>query len=180
MRWPIYFLFAYLMLGLQLGVSRYVSIGGAAPNLALIAVVFIALNVRGTAASLACFAIGLTQDLLTQQRPGLYALSYGLLAIFIRAVHALVSRNHAITHIVLTLIGGLLTMFILLLHGWIHPAGSAIIEGKNVFRPTRIPAGVELMRVIYTTAVSPFILYALVRIRGVFAFQGGRRSPGRR
>ena len=42
MRWPVYFIFAYLMLGLQVGMSRFVAFHETAANLGLIAVLFIA------------------------------------------------------------------------------------------------------------------------------------------
>jgi rod shape-determining protein MreD len=131
MRWLIYFIFAYICLGLQIGLSPYVRYQGAAPNFTLLAVIFIALNAPRDAAWLGAFGIGLIQDLLSAQPPGLYALAYGLTAVIAYGAAQVAYREHPLTHFSLTLVGGLLTMFILLLHGWIHPPGPSSVEGSK-------------------------------------------------
>src|SRR5947209_11686266 len=120
MRWPMFFILAYIAVGLQVGLSPHVAYHGAAPNLVLLAVVFLAMNASRDAALLACFILGVLQDLLTQQQPGLFALSYGLIALFIVGAQQAVYREHPLTHFSLALAGGLITASILLLHGWIY------------------------------------------------------------
>ena len=44
MRWFVYFIVAYVMLGLQAGVAPFVRLGGAPVNLVLLTALFIALN----------------------------------------------------------------------------------------------------------------------------------------
>ncbi len=50
MRWLPYFILAYVALGVQVGLGHYVSYKGAAPNLVLVAAVFIGLNAPPPAA----------------------------------------------------------------------------------------------------------------------------------
>jgi rod shape-determining protein MreD len=161
MRLLPYFILAYIMLGLQVGIGAFVSIHGAAPNLALLAVIFIALNAPRDAALLGGFGIGFVQDLLTAQQPGLYAFSYGLVAMLVVALQQAVSRNHVLAHFVLALVGGLITTFVLLIHGLFHHGG--------------VSARVEFTRMLYTAILAPFVLFVLGRIRGAFAFQPGRK-----
>jgi rod shape-determining protein MreD len=178
MRWPTCFILAYVMLGLQVGVSPYVLIHGAAPNLGLIAVLFIAMNMKRDAALIASFAVGLAEDLLTSQQPGLYAFSFGLVAMLVVSAHRLINRDHPLTHIVLALLGGLVTALVVLAHSWIHPAGPTVGEGKNLLGPMRISAGVECARLLYTAALAPFVLVVLQRIRKGLRGGMGRRRDG--
>ncbi|HWE04761.1 MAG TPA: rod shape-determining protein MreD [Tepidisphaeraceae bacterium] len=170
MRWPVYFIFAYFMLGLQVGVSRYIAFHGATPNLGLIAALFIALNARRETALLACFAIGFLQDLLSEQQPGLFAIAYGLMAMLVVETHQSVNGNRAVKQFSFALVGGLLTTVVLLVHSGLHPAGEAAADGKIALAPVRISAGVEFTRAVYTAVLAPIILGGLNRIRGLFAF----------
>ncbi len=82
MRWPIYCILAYLIIALQLALSGFLNWGRCTPNLVLPVAVFIAINARRPEALLGAFLLGAVQDLFTQQPPGLYAFSYGLVALF--------------------------------------------------------------------------------------------------
>ena len=86
MRWLTFLILAYLAVALQIGLSPYLAYHGAAPNLVLLAVIFIAVNAPRDSALLGCFALGVMQDLVSHQPPGLFAFSYGLVAMFIVAV----------------------------------------------------------------------------------------------
>ncbi len=169
MRLAAYFIFAYLMLGIQAGIGAFLERHGASFNLALIAVLFISLNAPRNAALLGSFGIGFLQDLLTAGQPGIYAFSYGLVAVLVAALGHVVNREHLAAHFVLALFCGLLTALVVLLHGWIHPAGPGV----------RISVGTEFLRVLYTAILAPILLFALGRIRGVFAFQPGRKRARR-
>src|ERR1700760_4481629 len=118
MRWISYFILAYVTLGLQIGLAPHLRYQGAAPNLVLLAVIFIALNAPPDAALLGAFVLGVLQDLLTQQQPGLFAFSYGLVGMFVVSTQQLVYREHPLTHLSLALIAGIMTACIILLHGW--------------------------------------------------------------
>src|SRR5579864_4194436 len=109
------------MLGLQIGLAPYLAYRGAAPNLVLLAVVFIAVHAPRDAALLGCFALGFCQDLLTVQQVGLLALSYGSVGMFIVSTQQVVYKEHPLTHFSLAMAAGLITASIVIVHGWIHP-----------------------------------------------------------
>src|SRR5678809_627478 len=105
MRWLAYFILAYLALALQIGLAPYLQYRGAAPNLVLLAAVFVALNAPRDAALLGCFCLGVMQDLVTQQQLGLFALSYGLMGLVVFGLNQVVDRDHPLTHFSMTLLG---------------------------------------------------------------------------
>src|SRR4051812_20250433 len=98
MRWFPYFILAYLVLGLQVGLGDYISYAGATPNLVLLAVIFIAINARRDAGLLACLLLGMMHDLLSHQTPGLFALGYGLVGLVVTGSTQVVYREHPLTH----------------------------------------------------------------------------------
>jgi rod shape-determining protein MreD len=161
MRWLAYFILAYLMLGLQIGLSGHVRIGSAWPNLVLLAVIFIAVNAPRDAALLGSLGLGLMQDLTTQNTLGLFALSYGLIAMFTVGTQQVVYRGHPLTHFSLALIGGILSGVIMLIHGWV--------------RGPRLPPMMLFYSALYTAILAPLVLGLLQRIRRGFAFQPPRR-----
>jgi rod shape-determining protein MreD len=179
MRWLAYFILAYLAIGVQIGLGAYVRYHGAAPNFVLLAAVFIALNAPRDAALLGCFVMGAIQDLVTQQPPGLFALSYGLTALVVVGSHHVVNREHVLTYFGLALVGGLLTAIILLVHAWIHPdipRGAGGASGATTLPAVRLSAGTEFTRAIYTAVLAPVVLALLHRTKRFFAFQPQRRK----
>jgi rod shape-determining protein MreD len=177
MRWFAYFILAYFAIALQIGLAPYVRYNNAAPNLVLLAAVFIALNAPRDAALLGCFCLGVLQDLVTQQPPGLFALSYGLMGMVVFGFHQVVYREHPLTHFFLALVGGAITTAVLLLHGWIHPASPrATVPGGPQLAAVRLSPGTELTRVAYTAVLAPVVIGVLQRVKKVFAFQPQRRK----
>jgi len=176
MRWLTYFILAYVTLGLQIGAGPFIRYQGAAPNLVLLAVIFIAMNAPRDAALLGALCLGLLQDFLTQQQPGLFALSYGLVGMIIVGAHDVAYRGHFLTHISLALIGGFITMGILLAHGWLHPAAAGTMDNGIMLKALRPSPGLEFTRVIYTAALSPIVLGILQRLKKKFGFQPVRRT----
>ena len=175
MRWLVYYIFAYVTLGLQIGLSPYVRYQGAAPNLALLGVIYIALNAPRDAALLAAFGIGVLQDLLSAQPPGLYAFSYGIVAMFVTGAQQVVYREHPLTQFSLTLAGGLVTMCVLLVHGWISPPGAHVVDGKIPLSALRVAPATLFTGVLYTAVLSPLVIGGLQRAKGIFAFKQQRR-----
>jgi rod shape-determining protein MreD len=179
MRWLTYFILAYITLGLQVGAGPFIRYQGASPNLVLLAVIFIAMNAPRDAALFGALCLGLLQDFLTQQQPGLYAFSYGLVGMIIVGSHDVAYRGHFLTHISLALIGGLITMGVLLAHAWLHPAATPRMENGIVLKAFRPSPGLEFIRVIYTAALSPIVLGILQQLKKKFGFQpvrGTRRA----
>jgi len=176
MRWLAYFILVYIVLGVQLGIGAHVRLGGAVPNLVLLAAIFVAINAPRDAALLGCFAMGLMQDMLTTHTLGLYALSYGLVGLLITSSQQVVFREHPIAHAMLGLAGATMTSLILLVHGWIHPPGPSVIIDGQAAPAVRVSSAVLFYGTIYTTLLAPVMLGLLQRIRGLFAFEPQRRS----
>ncbi|HZN69367.1 MAG TPA: rod shape-determining protein MreD [Tepidisphaeraceae bacterium] len=166
MRWLAWFILAYVALGLQVGLAPHLRYHGAAPNLVLLAVVYVGINAPRDAALLGGFCLGVVQDLATQQPPGLFALAYGLVAMILVGSHHLTSREHPLTHFALALVGGLVTAAVLLIHGWIHPPAPG--AGLSV--------GTEFTRVLYTALLAPVVIGVLQRAKKFFAFDSQRRK----
>src|SRR5215218_7478444 len=94
---------AYVALALQIGLGPFIEWQGARPNLVLLAAVFIGMNAKREPALLACFLLGLVQDLLTGQTLGVYAFSYGLAALLITGSAQVVYRDHPLAHVTMAL-----------------------------------------------------------------------------
>jgi rod shape-determining protein MreD len=163
MRTAAYLILAYIALGAQVGLAQFLSIGGAPPNLVLIAALFIALNAPKEAALLGCFGLGLMQDLLTQQSLGVFAFSYGLIGLLVMATQNLLFREHPLTHVILGFVGSLICMIILIIY-----------DVRWFSSGDRTGAGKLLAMMLYTTILSPIVLYFLQRIRKSFGFQRRR------
>jgi len=163
MRWLSYFILAYVVLGLQAGLSAFVQFRGAAPNLVLLCVLFISLCAPRDAALLGAFGLGLMQDLLTQQPMGLYAFSYGIIAMLVVPSQSMVYREHPVTHVSIALVGSVICSMVIVIHGWI---------GRSAVRisPTTL-----LYQTLYTALLAPLFIGVLMRVRKAFAFQTPRR-----
>ncbi len=190
MRLLAYFILAYVSLGIQVGLGDYVSYRGATPNLALLATIFIAINAPRDAALLGCFGIGLMHDLLTQQPPGLFALSYGLVGLIVAGSNQAIYRDHPLAQFSMALVGAVVVAVVVLLHGWIHPRGPAETEWVGGAGPTpatqvslaavHISSATEFIRALYTALLAPVVLGLLQRAKRVFAFQPPRRKQANR
>src|SRR5688500_15045938 len=112
MRWLPYFILAYVILGLQIGTGDYLSISRAYPNLVLLAVIFVATHAPRDSALLGAFSLGLLHDLLSANPPGLYAMSYGFVGMACIGASQAVYRESPAMHLMLALVGSLITAFI--------------------------------------------------------------------
>ena len=175
MRWPTYFILAYLAVAMQIGLAPYIAYHGAKPDLVLLAVIFIAMNAPRNAALLGCFFLGFVQDLITQQQPGLFAFSYGLVALFVVATQAVVYKGHPLTHFTLALVGGLITAAVLLSHSFVHPPTQRVKTVYLILPAVRLSSSRMLEGILYTAVLSPFVLALLQRGKKMFGFQSIRR-----
>jgi rod shape-determining protein MreD len=164
MFWPAYFILAYVAVGLQIGLGPFLRVGGAIPNFVLMCVVFIAVNAPREPALLGCFALGVMQDLVSADTLGLYALSYGLFALMAAGSGQAVHRGHPLTHFALTLGGGLIAAFVLLIHSWLP-----------FTRAPHLNVGTMLWSAVYSALWAPFIIWPLHRMHRSFGFQPPRR-----
>lgn len=168
MRWIPYFILAYLIIALQMGMGGYLRIGRAEPNLVLPIAVFIAINARREEGLFGAFILGLLQDLFTQAPFGLYAFSYGMVALFLVGAQASLSKDHPLTHAFMTLLAGLLVGAIVCFSDWAYPKLHALTDWPAV------SVSLAVQRALYTAAAAPFLLFFLVRIKGVFGFRTSR------
>src|SRR4051812_23857240 len=167
MRGMAYFILAYVALGAQVGLAPYLRIG-APPNLVLPAVIFIALNAPKEPALLGCFGLGLMQDMLTQQSLGVYALSYGLIGIFVIGTQNLLYRDHPLTHVIVAFIGSIICSILLIAHD--------VVRYRGLEADRRIAISKLLYMTLYTTIVAPLVLWILQRMRRSFRFQKRRAA----
>jgi rod shape-determining protein MreD len=179
MRWASYFILAYLVLGVQLGMAAHVQYRGAGPNLALLVVVFISLNAPIDEAFLGSFLLGALQDLVTLEPMGLYAFSYGLVALLVGRVAQVAHREHPLTQFFMTLAGGIITGFLLWIHAWIHPSGMAMLEGGVAVPVVRLSGRVIAVSILYSAILAPVVLGVLQRMAALFAFEVSSRRKVR-
>jgi rod shape-determining protein MreD len=170
-----YFILAYITLGLQAGIARAMQWNTAVPNFVLLAVIFIALNAPRDTALLACFGLGAMQDLTSGGTMGLFAFSYGLIALFIAAIQQAVYRRHPATHFMLALMMGIVLAVILAIHGWLRPPESTRITAGQPLSVVRTPVTPLFYGAVYSAILAPFLLGGLQQIIRVFRFQSARR-----
>jgi rod shape-determining protein MreD len=171
-----YFILAYITLGLQAGIARAIQWNTAGPNFVLLAVIFIALNAPRDTALLACFGLGAMQDLTSGGTMGLYALCYGIVALFIVAIQQAVYRRHPVTHLMLAMIAGFMVALILAFHGWLRPPGPDRAPDGQHLPPIHSPILPLFYTAIYSAILAPFVLAILQRMNRAFGFQRGRRA----
>lgn len=164
MRWVSYFILAYIAVGVQFALSGFVEIKGAAPNLVLLVVIFLAVNGGREPVLLGSFLLGLMQDLLTLHPLGTWAVTYSLVAIFVLSTQEIVYREHPLTHFSLALTGGILCGVVLTVHGWIYP----LLHGKGAGHGGGVAA---FTSAIYTAVLAPVVLGVLQRMKRAFAFR---------
>ena len=160
MRWVPFFVLAYVMLGLQVGLGGLV--GGV--NFVLIAAVFVALNGARNVAVPACFVLGLLQDLAGTGPVGTFALAYAVVAILIAGTDRALSAEHPLTHFVITGVAGVVVALILWLHGHLARHG------------VPLPLGQEFAGVLYTAVAALPALWLLNRLRRSFRFRYASRQ----
>lgn len=108
MRWLTFAVCAVGVLTLQTTLAGLLSVGPVRPDWVFVLVVFFALYCPRNEAFLAAWLLGFGVDLLSIERLGLMAITYGITAILINAVREVVFLKSAVTHFVVTLCGGLI------------------------------------------------------------------------
>ena len=159
MRLSAYFILAYLVIGLQVGMGDFVRVGasGARPDLVLLAVIFIAIHAPRDAAMLGAFGIGLAKDVTTIAPLGLYAIAYSLVGMMTVSTQEYVYRAHPVTHASLGFFASLIAGGVVLIHGWIKGPPASLGE---IFASA-----------VYTAVVAPVVLGLLNLAKGAFSFR---------
>jgi rod shape-determining protein MreD len=149
MRWPVFALFAYLFLVLEVSLRNVLILGPIGPSFVIVLVVFISLFAPRMTALWACWILGLLADLCTPLMQGAdlvgpligpHALGYVFGGYLILQLRAMLFRRRALTLAVMTAIcliaASLVVVFIYAVHGWypgeelawadLHPVGELL------------------------------------------------------
>jgi rod shape-determining protein MreD len=108
MRWLTFAILTVLVLTLQAAVAPRLELFSARPDFLLIVVVFLGLYAPASDAIAAGWVLGACADLMTIERFGVIALSYGLTAIIVTLLREYLFRYRVVTQTALTLTACLL------------------------------------------------------------------------
>jgi len=174
MRWVTFLVLAVLVLTLQSVVAPRLELLGARPDWLLVVVVFFALRAAPRDAVLGAWVLGACADLMTVDRFGLLALSYGLAGAAVVSVREYLFRSRPFTQFVVTLLVSLPLRFTWLLYRRMlyDPAGSFFVD-----------MAIDVLAAsVYTAAWAPVwhaVLGRMPRIFGLprprYTFAGLRR-----
>ncbi len=162
MRWLTFAVLAVCALTLQAAAAPRMELFAARPDFLLIVVVFLSLYAPPNNAIAAAWILGLCADLMTIERFGLIALSYGLTAMSITSIREYLFRYRLVTQAVVTFAACLLvrTAWTVYYHG---------LYGATVPLFTDWVVGAVLAS-IYTAALAPptfRVLWPMSRSLGV-------------
>jgi rod shape-determining protein MreD len=107
MNWVAFGIVAFLSLLLQSALGPRVELFGARPDLLLCLATFLGLYARRAEAVAGAWVMGLAAGLLTMERFGFLAASYGLVALGVAAVREFLFRYRPTTQFATTLVCGL-------------------------------------------------------------------------
>ena len=177
MRWLTFLILAALMLVAQSALAPRLSIAGVRPDWLLVTVVFFALYARPTDAVLGGWMLGAVADLMTLERLGFLALSYGLAALAVTSVREYLFRYRPAVQFAVV-------FFVALLVGisWSAYRGVLYDSGSSFFG---MVFGDWLFGSIYTAVWAPMFFKAwlgLSRTLGIpqprYTFAGLHRLGG--
>ena len=107
MRWLYFMLLCVVLLTLQSAGARLFELFGGRPDWLLVVVVFFAMRAPPRDAIIGAWIIGGFADLMTIERLGLLALTYGLAAVAVVSAREFIFRERALTQFLVTLVAGL-------------------------------------------------------------------------
>jgi rod shape-determining protein MreD len=162
MRWLTFAILAVLVLTLQAAVAPRLELFSARPDFLLVVVVFLSLYAPSRDAIAAGWILGACADLMTIERFGVIALSYGLTAMIVTSLREYLFRYRVMTQLVAALTACLLvrtawTMYYHLLYEAREPMLSDWLIGGVIAS-------------VYTAALAPFafrVLLGLSRSLGI-------------
>ncbi|MFH1108177.1 MAG: rod shape-determining protein MreD [Planctomycetota bacterium] len=154
MRWLTFAVLAVIALTLQAAVASRIELFAARPDFLLIVVVFLSLYAPPNNAIAAAWILGVCADLMTIERFGLIALSYGLTAMSLASVRENLFRYRVLTQAVVTFAACLLvrTAWTVYYHGLY---GATVPLFKDW-------VGGAVIASIYTAALAPPMFRALL------------------
>ena len=104
MRWFAFAIVVVIGLTAQTALAPRVAVYSVRPDWLLVLVVFLALYVPTKPAVIGAWIIGISADLMTVERMGFIALSYGLTALAILSIRDHLFRNHWTAQLIVTFV----------------------------------------------------------------------------
>ncbi len=160
MRWVTFTILAAIMLTLQSAIAPRLELFGARPDWLLVVVVFFALHASPKDATLGACIVGGCADLMTIERLGFLALSYGLAAVAVASVREYLFRRRAVTQFIVTLI-----VCLLLRLAWTVYRRMSYDAASSLLTTLMIDV---LLVSVYTAAWAPFLHTALLGMSRTF------------
>lgn len=156
MRWFPFLLLTILLLTAQSALAPRLAVFGARPDWLLITVVFLALFAMPRQAVVGAWVLGACADLMTVERFGLMAVSYGLTALFVSSIRELLFRNRGVTQVCVTWVASLLVCSgWMVYHRLLYPPATSVLHELSVQ---------VMLASFYTAAWSPLIMRALLGV----------------
>ncbi len=156
MRWLTFAILAVLVLTLQAAVAPRLEMYSARPDFLLIVVVFLGLHAPSRDAIVAAWVLGACADLMTIERFGVIALSYGLTAMAVTSFREYLFRYHVVTQTAVTLTACLMvrTAWTIYYHLLYEVGGSLLTDWLTG----------AVIASAYTAALAPFAFHVLLRM----------------
>jgi len=172
MRWIGFLILLALAAVLQSTVVSWIRIQRIGPDLVFLLALFYLLYAEPLDALIVAWLAGLTLDLFSQVRLGTFAFSFGLVGLVLVRLRQLVFRDHPVTQLFLALVGCELTQAV-------ARSVTAVLEPRLAWGPTDVLLG-ALYTALYTAVLAPYVLWLLLRFRGVLGVRPPSRLRARR
>ena len=130
MQWVFFLVLGVVALTLQSALAPHLALLGSRPDWLLAIVVFVALRARPFDAIAGAWVLGAGADLMTVERFGLLALSYGTVAVLVSSVRELLFCHRVGTQFAVTCLASLLLQGVWLIyrHVLYDPAAPLLLE----------------------------------------------------
>jgi rod shape-determining protein MreD len=188
-RWPVFALFAYLFLVLEVSLRNVLMLGPIGPSFVIVLVVFISLFAPRFTALWACWVLGMLVDLCTPLMHGAdrvgpllgaHALGYVFGGYVILQIRAMLFRRRAVTMAVMTVIcfvaASLVVVFLYAIHGFYPGEAPAWAEMRPV-RELLLRLGVAGYSGLLALLIGPMLMWSAP----LWAFRAGPQPyAGRR
>jgi len=188
MRWPVLFIAAYLLLGLDLGLRPLLEVGsgaGIAPSLLLVLTVFVAASAPPLTTAWAALVLGGLVDLVAAYDAGPdvavilgpHALGYAAGAWTTLQLRAVVYRRHPLTMTLLTLVAGITAQ--LVVAGFVGARNLLSVVAPtwwDVITPGAATTFLDgSLAAVYAAVVALPLGWILNRLSGAFGFVTAHR-----
>ena len=156
MRWLTFAVVTGLALTLQASLAPRLELFSARPDFLMIFIVFLGLHAPSNHAIAGAWILGVCADLMTIERFGVIALSYGLTSMIVTSLREYLFRYRVVTQTAVTLIACLLirTVWTIYYH--------LMYDAWEPFLRDWLIGGVMVS--VYTAAIAPFAFRVLLRM----------------